>query len=76
MEGLSPLLVDFWGFHIATYAWLCMAAWDLERMGRVTISTAKASALICLGTLIIGPSATMSAVWYWIEIAMAKTTFA
>jgi hypothetical protein len=33
----SIFLADFWGFHIATYAWLCMAAWDLKRMGRANV---------------------------------------
>ncbi|KAH0846650.1 hypothetical protein AYO21_08051 [Fonsecaea monophora] len=76
-EGLKSLfLADFWGFHIASYAWLCMAVWDIKRMGRTTVGFGAASALIALGSLIIGPGATMSAVWYWREIAMSKTTFA
>jgi hypothetical protein len=76
-EGLRTLfLVDFWGFYIASYAWLCMAAWDLKRMGRTAIDTGKASALIALSSFIVGPGATMSAVWYWRESALAKTSFA
>ncbi|KAK5207798.1 hypothetical protein LTR72_007405 [Exophiala xenobiotica] len=72
----SIFLADFWGFHIATYVWLCMAAWDLKRMGRANVDIGKASALIAVGSLIIGPGATMSAVWYWRESALAKTSFA
>lgn len=75
-EGLKSLfLADFWGFEIATFGWLCMAVWDLKRMGRTTADIGQASALIALGTLIVGPGATMSAVWYWREGVLAKTSF-
>lgn len=76
-EGLLALfLTDFWGFFAATYAWLCMAVWDLRRMGRTDVDTAKASAIIALSNVAIGPGATMSAVWYWREVALARTSFA
>ncbi|KAH6722760.1 FAD-binding domain-containing protein [Leptodontidium sp. MPI-SDFR-AT-0119] len=76
-EGLSALfLADFWGFEIATYVWLCMAVWDVKRMGRTTVDMGKACAFIALSSLIIGPGATMSIVWYWRESALAKTSFA
>ncbi|KAK9777145.1 putative FAD-dependent monooxygenase andE [Seiridium cardinale] len=76
-EGLRNLfLVDFWGFQIATYIWLCMAIWDLNRMGRATVHLGKAFVLIFLSSVIIGPGATMSAVWYFREISLAKTSFA
>jgi hypothetical protein len=75
-EGLRSLfLADFWGFEVATYGWLCMAVWDLKRMGRINMDVGKASVFIALGSLIIGPGATMSAVWYWRESALAKTGF-
>ncbi|KAH6871228.1 FAD-binding domain-containing protein [Thelonectria olida] len=75
-EGLrSIFLSDFWGFHAATYAWLCMAVWDLKRMGRTSVDIGKAAALIAFGSFIIGPGATMSAVWYWREGVMAQTCF-
>ncbi|KAJ4214447.1 hypothetical protein NW759_010463 [Fusarium solani] len=75
-QGLSSLfLADFWGFHIATYVWLCMSVWDLRRVGRTTVDVGKASALIAAGSLLVGPGATMSAVWYWREGLMAKTCF-
>ncbi|TVY17126.1 FAD-dependent monooxygenase andE [Lachnellula arida] len=76
-EGLRSLfLADFWGFEAATYGWLCMAVWDVKRVGRTTVDIGKAMVLIALGTLIVGPGATMSAVWYWREGALAKTSFA
>jgi hypothetical protein len=76
-EGLRALfLTDFWGFYVATYAWLCMAVWDVKRMGRTAADIGKSSALIALSSFVIGPGATMSAVWYWRESALAKTGFA
>lgn len=76
-EGLRAVfLTDFWGFHVATYVWLCMAVWDVKRMGRTVNDIGKASILIALSSFIIGPGATMSAVWYWRESALAKTSFA
>uniref|UniRef100_A0A0B7KJ93 FAD-binding domain-containing protein n=1 Tax=Bionectria ochroleuca TaxID=29856 RepID=A0A0B7KJ93_BIOOC len=76
-EGLRQLfLADFWGFHIGTYGWLCMAVWDIKRVGRTNVHIGKAITLITLGSLVIGPGATMCLVWYWRECAMAKTTFA
>lgn len=76
-QGLQVLfLTDFWGFYIASHAWLCMAVYDVKRMGRTTVALGKACALITLSAFIIGPGATMSAVWYWREKALAKTSFA
>lgn len=75
-EGLGAIfLADFWGFEIASYGWLCMAVWDLKRVGRTTVDVTKSAALIALGYLVAGPGATMSAVWYWREGLMARTTF-
>lgn len=76
-EGIRAVfLADFWGFYLATYAWLCMAVWDVKRMGRTSVDVGKASTLIALSSGIIGPGATMSMVWYWREAALAKTSFA
>ncbi|KAL4810805.1 hypothetical protein BDV18DRAFT_155418 [Aspergillus unguis] len=75
-EGMRAIfLADFWGFHVATYGWLCMAVWDLKRVGRTSADVGKAAALIALGCLAIGPGATMSAVWHWRETRLAKTSF-
>lgn len=75
-EGLRSLfMADFWGFYLATYVWLCMAIWDLKRVGRTVVSLRKASALIALSSFIVGPGTTMSAVWYWREDVLATTCF-
>lgn len=75
-EGLRAIfMADFWGFYIATYIWLCMAVWDVKRVGRTRVNVVKASILIAIGHLLIGPGASMSAVWYWRENALAKQMF-
>lgn len=75
-EGLRALfLADFWGFYLASYGWLCMAVWDLKRVGRTVLSVRKASAMIALSSFVVGPGATMSAVWYWREGVLATTCF-
>lgn len=76
-DGLTQLfLVDFWGLQIGSYGWLCMAVWDLKRVGRTNVDVKKAAALIAVSCVIIGPGTTMSLVWYWRESALTKTTFA
>jgi len=75
-EGIRSLfMADFWAFYLASYVWLCSAVWDMKRVGRTTVDVAKASAAILLASFVIGPGATMSAVWYWREVIMAKTGF-
>lgn len=75
-EGLRALfMADFWGFYIASYVWCCAAVWDLKRVGRTTVNVGKSSAAVLLANIVLGPGCAMSAVWYWREDAMAKTTF-
>jgi hypothetical protein len=52
-----------------------MAVWDLKRVGRTTVNVRRVTALIALGHAIIGPGAAMSAVRWWRECALAKTSF-
>lgn len=75
-EGLRNIfLSDFWGFEIATFGWQCMAVWDLIRVGRTAVDMGKATAIIALSNVVMGPGATLSAVWYWREQIMAKTAY-
>ncbi|KAJ0416307.1 hypothetical protein BJY00DRAFT_304207 [Aspergillus carlsbadensis] len=75
-EGLRCIfLADFLGFELASFGWLCMAVWDLKRVGRTNAGFPTAVGLIVLGTVFAGPGAAMSAVWYWRETRLAKTTF-
>lgn len=74
-EGIRSLfMADFWGFYVASYVWCCSAVWDLKRVGRTNADVGKTSAAILLGNIILGPGATMSVVWYFREVAMARTS--
>ncbi|EXJ79932.1 hypothetical protein A1O3_08217 [Capronia epimyces CBS 606.96] len=78
-EGLRNMwLVDFYVFDVACVIWCCFAVWDLKSVGRLTpgeesFGVARASLLILLAQLVVGPGAAMSAVWYWREIALSRT---
>jgi len=74
-EGLRNLwLSDFYGFFLASFLWCSYAVWDLKRVGRANVDVWKASALIALANILFGPGSAMSAVWYWRESAMARTS--
>ncbi|KFY40946.1 hypothetical protein V495_05159 [Pseudogymnoascus sp. VKM F-4514 (FW-929)] len=76
-EGVKFMfLIDVWALEIATYVWSCQAVWDLKRVGRSNANILKAAALIAVSTVILGPGATLCAVWYWRETRLAKTSFA
>lgn len=75
-EGLRNLfLVDFLGFVLATYVWCVSAVWDLKRVGRTTVHVGKASLLLLVAHVFIGPGAVHSAVWYWREERLGRTMF-
>lgn len=76
-EGVKFMfLIDVWALEVATYIWSCQAVWDLKRVGRTDTDIPKAAALIAVGTVVIGPGATICAVWYWREVRLARTSFA
>lgn len=75
-EGVRFMfLIDLWALEIATYVWSCQAVWDLKRVGRTSANIPKAAALIAVGTVFLGPGATLSAVWYWRETKLAQMSF-
>ncbi|KAL5350738.1 hypothetical protein ACLOAV_004307 [Pseudogymnoascus australis] len=76
-EGVKFMfLIDVWALEVATYVWSCQALWDLKRVGRSRANIPKAAALIAVSTVILGPGATLCAVWYWRETKLAQTSFA
>ncbi|KFY43105.1 hypothetical protein V494_02099 [Pseudogymnoascus sp. VKM F-4513 (FW-928)] len=76
-EGVKFMfLIDVWALEIATYVWSCQAVWDLKRVGRSNADIPKAATLIAVSTVILGPGATLCAVWYWRETRLAKASFA
>jgi hypothetical protein len=75
-EGVKFMfLVDLWALEIATFVWSCQAVWDLKRVGRTDADIPRAVALIAVGTVFLGPGATLSAVWYWRETKLAQMSF-
>ncbi|KAK0755678.1 hypothetical protein N5P37_011769 [Trichoderma harzianum] len=68
-------LIDIWAMDVATYIWTCQAVWDLKRVGRTDANVLKAVALIAAGNVILGPGATLCAVWYWREDQLARLNF-
>ncbi|OBT77601.1 hypothetical protein VF21_04577 [Pseudogymnoascus sp. 05NY08] len=76
-EGVKLMfLVDVWALEVATYVWSCQALWDLKRVGRSNADIPKAVVLIAVSTVVLGPGATLCAVWYWRETRLAQTSFA
>jgi hypothetical protein len=76
-EGVKFMfLIDVWALEVATYVWSCQAVWDLKRVGRSDADIPKTAALIAVSTVVLGPGATLCAVWHWRETQLAKTSFA
>lgn len=74
-EGLRNLwLADFWVWAAATTLFCLVSAWDLQRVGRSTLSFGYMAAAIACGTIAVGPGAVLSGCWLYRETAMAKTT--
>ncbi|CAK7205375.1 hypothetical protein SEUCBS139899_008145 [Sporothrix eucalyptigena] len=75
-EGLRALfLIDFYGLELASFAWCVQAVYDLRRVGRTAVDLTTSAVLIAIANLVAGPGAALSAVWYWREIQLAKTSF-
>ncbi|KPI39849.1 uncharacterized protein AB675_3255 [Cyphellophora attinorum] len=73
-EGVKfMLLIDVWTFEVATYIWSCQAVWELKRIGHTDADATRAAALIALATVVVGPGATLCAVWSWREEKLATT---
>ncbi|OBT85989.1 hypothetical protein VE02_06384 [Pseudogymnoascus sp. 03VT05] len=75
-EGVKFMfLIDVWALEVATYVWSCQEVWDLKRVGRSNAHIPKAAALIAMSTVVLGPGATLCAVWHWRETRLAQTSF-
>jgi hypothetical protein len=66
--------LDMLIFIIASLAWLVFTVGDIIRIGISTVSWFKATILICLGSVIIGPGGTAAAVWYWREVVSSAVS--
>lgn len=68
-------LPDFWSFFIASVIWCCCAMYDLKRVGRAVLDVGQTSALLILGSVVLGPGTVMAVTWHYRESAMARTQF-
>lgn len=66
---------DFLLITAATLLWCLASVWDLYRIGVSNFSWQVALVGLILGSLAIGPGATVAAVWYWREEVMSRTSF-
>ncbi|CAI7666133.1 unnamed protein product [Penicillium palitans] len=66
---------DFLLVAAATLLWCLASVWDLYRLGVSNVSWQVALASLILGSVVIGPGATVAAVWYWREGVMSRTAF-
>jgi hypothetical protein len=66
---------DFLLVAAATLLWCLASVWDLYRLGASNVSWQIALAGLILGSAVIGPGATVAAVWYWREEVMSRTSF-
>jgi hypothetical protein len=70
--NFNQFRLDMLTFIIASLAWLVFSVGDIIRIGISTVSWFKATMLICLGSVIIGPGGTAAAVWYWREVVTSE----
>ncbi|KAI2723169.1 hypothetical protein DTO039G3_1544 [Penicillium roqueforti] len=66
---------DFLLVSATTLLWCLASVWDLYRIGVSNVSWQVALAGLILGSVAIGPGATVAAVWYWREEVMSRTSF-
>lgn len=66
---------DFLLVAAATLLWCLASVWDLYRLGVSNVSWQVTLASLILGSVAIGPGATVAAVWYWREGVMSRTAF-
>jgi hypothetical protein len=66
---------DFLLVAVATMLWCLTNAWDLYRVGISNVSWRIVSLAIILGCIVVGPGATVAAVWYWREEVLSRTSF-
>ena len=70
--NFNQFRLDMLIFVIASLAWLVFSVGDIIRIGISTVSWFKATMLICLGSVVIGPGGTAAAVWYWREVVSSE----
>ena len=47
--------------------WCVQAIWDLSLMGKTSWGVLEGSLAVALGSVVLGPGAVLSLVWWWKE---------
>lgn len=72
-KGLHAVFqADYWIIFIASLVWAYLAVCDLRRGGKTDVSRFQSAALIIIGSIVVGPAATLAGVWYWRENVMVQ----
>ncbi|KAJ5295636.1 hypothetical protein N7508_010457 [Penicillium antarcticum] len=66
---------DFLLVAAASLLWCWSSVWDLYRMGILNFSMWVALVALIIGSVAVGPGATVAAVWYWREGVMSQRKF-
>ncbi|KAK5162735.1 uncharacterized protein LTR77_011218 [Saxophila tyrrhenica] len=64
--------IDFWIIFAASIACACIVVWDLHSLGLTTLGMVQAFAVIAFVSVVLGPGAALSGVWYWREGMLGK----
>ncbi|KAL4993921.1 hypothetical protein BDV10DRAFT_12813 [Aspergillus recurvatus] len=68
----SPEVIKFATFTLLIATFLLFTAWDLRRVNVASLGLATAALLILLGTIFLGPGASLIGAWWWREKAWEK----
>lgn len=59
--------IDWWVIFGATMIWCVQTIWDLNSMGKTSGGVLEGFVALSLSVVVLGPGATLSAVWWWRE---------
>ncbi|ETN46470.1 uncharacterized protein HMPREF1541_00655 [Cyphellophora europaea CBS 101466] len=67
-EGLHfTFIVDYWIIFISTMIWCLQAQLEITALGRTNLRAFQTVVYIVIGSIVLGPGAVLSAVWWWRE---------
>lgn len=76
-QGMHAIFqADFWIIFASSLIWAFVAAWDLKRLGKTDVSLATVFVAILVGSVLVGPAATLAGVWHWREHVMVAEEMA
>jgi hypothetical protein len=68
VQGMLAIFqADFWIIFASSVLWAHLAILDAKRVGLTDVNVWMAGVLLVLETVLVGPGAVVSGVWYWRE---------